>query len=98
MPKFSAFLFLSLALFGAGCSPADPITNKFTCHEVCQRYAGCFNKDYDVSGCTSSCESEAANGDDKQTKLDDCHSCIGDKSSVSDFANCSGSCGTFIAN
>jgi len=86
----------SVSLFGFGCSAASDVSNKFSCHDVCQRYADCFNKDYDVDSCASKCESDADNSGDKQNKLDDCHDCIGDKSCVGDFASCSGSCGTFI--
>jgi hypothetical protein len=96
MHQLASALFLSFALLGAGCSAADPITNKFTCHDVCQRYADCFNSSYDVTGCADKCESDASDSSDKQNKLDDCHDCIGDKSCVSDIANCSSSCGTFV--
>jgi hypothetical protein len=96
MPKLGSVLFLSLALFGllgVGCSSVE---NKFSCHDVCQRYSTCFDSSYDVSGCTSKCEADADNSSDKQNKLDDCHDCIGDKSCVSDIASCSSSCGTFV--
>ena len=99
MRKPLSVLFLALAsvsLFGFGCSAADDISNKFSCHDVCQSYSDCFDKTYDVDSCTSKCESEADNSDDKQKKLDDCHSCIDDKSCVADFATCSGTCGSFI--
>ena len=98
MPKLTPVIFISLALFGVACSAADPITNKFTCHDVCQRYADCFNSSYDISGCTDKCEADASDSSDKQNKLDDCHACIGDKSCVADFTSCSASCGTFIVN
>jgi hypothetical protein len=97
MLKTLPLAFMLLALSGVACSAADPITNKFDCKDVCQRYADCFNPDYDVSGCDSRCQSDASNSDDKQQKLDDCHDCIGSKDScVKDFTSCSSSCGTFI--
>jgi len=84
-------------LSAAACSAADPITNKFDCKDVCQRYADCFDHDYDVDACDNRCQSDASNSDDKQQKLDDCHDCIGSNDScASDFAKCSTSCGTFI--
>ena len=95
----SLFLtFTVLSLSAVGCSAADPITNKFDCHDVCQRYSDCFpDLSYDVDACKSRCESDASNSDLKQAKLDDCHDCIGANSScVKDIANCASSCGAFV--
>ncbi|HET7541455.1 MAG TPA: hypothetical protein VFK05_16380 [Polyangiaceae bacterium] len=90
-------LLSSLSLVGVACSAADPITNKWDCHAVCQRYADCFDSNYDVNACKDRCESSASNSDAKQQKLDDCHDCIGEHDScVDDIAHCSSSCGTFI--
>jgi len=97
MFKSFAFVCLALSLTGVACSAADPITNKWDCHDVCQRYADCANSDYDVDACKDRCESDASNSDDKQNKLDECHDCIGDHDScVDDIAHCSSSCGSFI--
>jgi hypothetical protein len=97
MWKSFSFVCLVLSLTGVACSAADPITNKWDCHDVCQRYATCLNSDYDVDACKDRCENAAGNSDDKQNKLDDCHDCIGDNDScVDDIAKCSSSCGTFI--
>ena len=93
-----AIAFISLASFaGVGCSAADPITNHFDCKTVCQRYADCFNHDYDVDACKDRCESDASNSDDKQNKLDDCHDCIGDADSCAeDITKCTSSCSAFV--
>ena len=93
-----ALALASLAAFaGVGCSAADPITNHFDCHDICQRYADCIDHDYDVDACESRCKSDASNSDDKQNKLDDCHDCIGDADScIDDIAKCSSSCGAFV--
>ena len=97
MIKSFSFVCLFLSLTGVACSAADPITNKWDCHDVCQRYADCLDSDYDVGACKDRCENAAANSDEKQNKLDDCHDCIGEKDScVDDLASCSSSCGTFI--
>ncbi len=96
MLKSLPLTFVLLALSGAACSAADPITNKFDCHDVCQRYATCFDSNYDVDSCNSRCQSDASDSDAKQQKLDDCHDCIGSDSCVKDFADCSSSCATFI--
>jgi len=97
MFKSFAFVCLAFALTGVACSAADPITNKWDCHDICQRYAGCFDSHYDVDACKDRCESDASNSDAKQKKLDDCHDCIGaNDSCVDDIAKCSTSCGTFV--
>jgi hypothetical protein len=86
----------ALTLSGIGCSSADAIKNNFTCHDVCQRYADCFNANYDVSGCEDRCKNTADDSNTKQGLLDDCHACIGDKSCVGDIASCSSTCGNFV--
>jgi hypothetical protein len=86
----------ALTLSGIGCSSADAIKNNFTCHDVCQRYADCFNANYDVSGCEDRCKNTADDSNTKQGMLDDCHDCIGDKSCVGDIASCSSTCGNFV--
>jgi hypothetical protein len=91
-----SFFSLGLALVIAGCSSADPITNHFTCKDVCQTYADCFDSKYDVDNCKSKCEDKASNDTEHQDKLDECHACIKDKSCVADLATCSGSCGAFV--
>ena len=84
-------------MFPCCCSAADPVTNKFDCKDVCQRYADCFDHNYDVDACRNRCESDASNSDEKQNKLDACHDCIGDQSScVSDIAKCTTSCASFV--
>jgi hypothetical protein len=96
MTKFASVLCFALGLSVTCCSSADAITNNFTCHDVCQRYADCFNSSYDVDGCETKCKDMADDSNTKQGKLDDCHDCIGDKSCVADIASCSSTCGTFV--
>lgn len=97
MIKAVSVALLALTLASVGCSAADPITNKYDCQNVCQRYADCFDNDYDVGACRDRCESDASNSDQKQDKLDDCADCIGEQSScVEDIAECTTSCGAFV--
>ncbi|MEP7051568.1 MAG: hypothetical protein ABJB12_14500 [Pseudomonadota bacterium] len=53
MTKLVSLVFAAIALASAatGCSAADPVTNHFTCDDVCQTYADCFNDKYDVDEC-----------------------------------------------
>jgi len=87
---------IALLLALAGCSAADPVTNHFTCKDVCQSYADCFDSKYDVDGCKSKCEDQAGSSDSQQSKLDECHACIDNKSCVADIASCTGSCSAFV--
>ncbi|MEP7050562.1 MAG: hypothetical protein ABJB12_09430, partial [Pseudomonadota bacterium] len=46
--------------------------------------------------CRTRCEDKANDSNRKQDTLDECHSCIKDKSCVADIATCAGSCGQFV--
>ena len=100
MTKFASVFFalIGLALVTAGCSSdaVNSVTNHFTCKDVCQSYADCFDSGYDVDGCKDKCEGKAGDSDSQQDKLDECHACIDDKSCVADVATCSGSCSAFV--
>ena len=56
----SSSLVLAFGLFAAfGCGEAvDELTNNVNCASVCDRYAECFDSDFDVEGCTDRCEDE----------------------------------------
>lgn len=98
MTRFTSLFFASFVLgsVALGCSAADSVTNHFTCNDVCQTYADCFDSNYDVGECKNRCEDKANDSNRKQDSLDECHACIKDKSCVADIASCSGSCGNFV--
>jgi hypothetical protein len=85
-----------LCLSAFGCSAADKVQNKISCSDVCNRYKDCFNKDYDVDACTSRCETNANNSEDKDRTLDMCNTCIGDRSCASSVFNCADDCGGIV--
>jgi hypothetical protein len=90
---------VGLALFtvsALGCSSADKVTDTIDCHQVCQRYADCYNSSYDVDGCTSRCESSAADSGANMNELQSCDDCIGDKSCLSATFNCATQCGGIV--
>lgn len=91
---FGFALTLSLALTGlVACGDTvDEITNSIDCDTVCQRYADCFNGDYDVEGCTDRCENRAGTDDDRQRQLRQCDACIDDRSCTSATFACAGDC------
>jgi hypothetical protein len=84
---------LGLLLTAAfGCSSTvDEVTTALDCHDVCQRYADCFNADYDVDGCTDRCENSADADADRQRKLRTCDNCIDDSSCAASLS-CSDEC------
>jgi hypothetical protein len=84
---------VSALLWVAGCSSTvDEVTNKIDCHTVCQRYADCFNSDYDVDGCSDKCEHSADSDDQRQNKLRMCNGCIDERSCASTTFNCADEC------
>ena len=91
-----------LALGGlstVGCGdddPIDAIQNTITCHDVCQRYSDCFDKDYDVDDCTDRCENKATPDEEKEAQLEKCNACIDDKSCTSSVFSCSTDCLDFV--
>lgn len=91
---FGLSLALGLAFSGlVGCSEAvDDINNSIDCNTVCQRYADCFDGDYDVDGCSDKCENRAGSDDDRQRQLRTCDACIDDRSCTAATFACADDC------
>lgn len=80
-----------------GCSEAvDDINNSIDCNTVCQRYADCFNADYDVDGCSDKCENRAGSDEDLQRQLRSCDACIDDRSCTSATFACADDCAGIV--
>ncbi len=77
---------------GACSSTVDEVTNSIDCHTVCQRYADCFNADYDVDGCSDKCANSADADNERQRKLKMCDTCIDDRSCPASTFNCADDC------
>lgn len=75
---------------------ADEIVNTITCGDVCERYADCFDEDYDVDACTEECENEATPDEEKEAELEECHACIDDESCTSAVFECTTECAQFV--
>jgi hypothetical protein len=75
-----------------GCSVKDDIEAEIDCHSICQRYSDCFDGDYDVSGCTDSCQNKIDSGDLQQSDVDDCDNCIDERSCASAGFSCATEC------
>ena len=85
------------AVVSGGCSEAvDELTNRVDCHDVCQRYADCFNAEYDVDGCVDRCESDADSSEDREARLETCDNCIDDRSCTSATFSCADKCSGIV--
>jgi hypothetical protein len=76
--------FLASSAFN-GCGRVDEI---FDCQSVCSRYRDCYQADYDVSACRSSCRSRSQDDPVVRSAADDCEACIGGKSCLSATFSC----------
>lgn len=92
-----SLVLVSAVLAFAGCSEAvDEATNTVNCASVCNRYADCFDQDFDVEGCTDRCEDEADASENREERLEACDSCIDDKSCAAATFNCASQCAGIV--
>jgi hypothetical protein len=91
-------LVLAFGFFSAlGCGEAvDEVTNTVNCASVCDRYAECFDSDFDVEGCTDRCEDDADASENREQRLEACNSCIDDRSCTSATFACATECAGIV--
>jgi hypothetical protein len=87
---FAVFVGLSTS---NGCGTTD---NVFDCQSVCSRYHDCYDADYDVGKCRSSCRSRSENDSSVRAAADQCEACIGDKSCLSATFSCAVPCASIV--
>ena len=80
-------------LFATGC---DSVDAAFDCHAICDRYADCFDANYDVSACESRCRSHADDDTAYRRQADQCDACIDDRSCTSAVFNCAAECASVV--
>jgi hypothetical protein len=86
MLKLGFASLLSMVLAFAVTAPAcSSIENKYNCDQICDRYADCFDANYDTDACQSDCE-DAAEDDGFADHAEDCQNCIDDRSCSGSFA------------
>lgn len=85
-------LLLGVALFASQCAVVRTIDTAIDCNGICERYASCFNKEYDVSACAARCRKAASNEPDYRHKADTCNTCISERSCVSATFSCLTEC------
>jgi hypothetical protein len=80
-------VFTCLAVFlMSRCAVVQRIDSALDCNAICERYASCFDKSYDVSACASRCRASASERPDFRRKADLCNACLTARSCVSSFA------------
>jgi hypothetical protein len=90
--------FMLLAAFTTVACGDDPeeITNRITCGDVCQRYADCFDANYDVEACTDRCTNDATADEEKEERLELCNACIDERSCTGAVFSCTAECTPFV--
>jgi hypothetical protein len=85
-------LLLTLAVLTSHCAVVRTIDTAIDCDGICERYASCFNKAYDVSACTARCRKAARSEPDYRRKADTCNACISERSCVAATFSCLTEC------
>ena len=84
------------ALASLGLIGCDSIDTAFDCAAVCERYRSCYDADYDVGACRSSCRARAADDPGVKGAADTCEACMSDMSCLSATFNCGSSCAAIV--
>lgn len=80
-----------LAVVLSSCAVVQKIDTAIDCNGICDRYASCFDKKYDVSACASRCRASASEPDFRR-KADMCNACISERSCVAATFACVTEC------
>ena len=89
-----------LAAMIAGCAllacsdAADDIDQFADCTAICDRYQECFDDNYDTSRCTDRCEDMDRRNE--MEAVDDCESCIDDRSCAEAVFPCAVECAGIV--
>lgn len=94
MRKSSALSFIVMLVAAAtlSCGAKKEIEKTVDCQSICKRYSDCFDSSYDVSGCRDRCEKSVSDGSIDFQTVDECKSCIDDRSCASGTLNCTTEC------
>lgn len=83
---------LWVALLASSCSLVQRVESAIDCNGICQRYASCFNAEYDVGECAARCRQSAADQPAFRLKAEECNTCIRSRSCVSATFACAPEC------
>lgn len=90
MKKFLALPFVLLV--AASCDLTEDVEAEIDCNAICQRYADCFDEDYDVSACQDRCEDDVDQGELTMDEVNACYDCIDDRSCAEGTLSCATEC------
>lgn len=76
----------------SACAVVQKVEAAIDCNGICERYASCFDKSYDVSACASRCRASASERPNFRRKADLCHACITERSCVAATFACVTEC------
>jgi len=93
MQKLLALFAVSTSLALAGCGT---IAAAVDCQAICSRYSGCFDANYDVSGCESRCRSHSSGDTEYRQAAEECNACISDRACASATFNCGTQCASIV--
>jgi hypothetical protein len=85
-------LTLTTLLLASSCAVVQTIDAAIDCNGICDRYASCFDKGYDVSACAARCRKAASSEADYRHKADRCNACISARSCVQATFSCLTEC------
>lgn len=89
-------LLTALVLGASGCAVVQKIDSAIDCNGICDRYAACFDKKYDVSACASRCRATASAEPNYRRKADMCNACITERSCVGATFACVTECASVV--
>jgi hypothetical protein len=94
----SVLLLFSALVLGAasGCAVVQKIDSAIDCNGICDRYAACFDKKYDVSACASRCRAAASADPNYRRKADMCSACITERSCAGATFACITECASVV--
>jgi len=76
-----------------GCGQVDAALD---CHDICSRYASCYDTSYDVDACETRCRNASKVDATFRRNADVCNACITDRACASATFSCANECSTVV--
>ena len=102
MMRTTIALAVSVVCVGLGMSCAETkalgrsVEARIDCKGICERYATCYDVNYDTGTCQAQCRSEATKDNDFARKADICNSCINGTACMQTSAACGSECSPVV--
>ncbi len=90
--KYKMVAVVGYMMLALSCSAKDEADRLTDCQQICDKYASCYDKSYDVSACRSHCDDSAKNDKDFDNKVDNCENCLDGKSCTDATFSCATEC------